>query len=236
VFAKGNPTAPAHFFACPQLLAALTSEQYGLDDQAMGYVGFIHTVEWYKGGDCRPTSQIMAHCIKGRILARRKQMKDANAAFEAAFVQAESLELWLLAAFALRDLKLLVLDSIGHGDHGSRRLGDVLRHLKGPADRLTELLGGLSVTELVALDPPEAGYEMMQLCSAPADSHLEELRTELSAMKLSVLRKKASSSGIDEALMDQAADGDREKEVLVQLLVEAESLAVIPEGTPPSTV
>ena len=77
---------------------------------------------------------------------------------------------------------------------------------------------------------------MMQLCSAPADSHLEELRTELSAMKLSVLRNKASSSGIDEALMDQAADGDREKEVLVQLLVEAESLAVIPEGTPPSTV
>lgn len=236
VFAKGNPTAPANFAACPQLLAALTSEQYGLDDQAMRYVDFIHTVEWCKGGDCRPSSHIMAHCIKGRILARREQIKDANAAFEAAFVQAESLELWLLAVFALRDLKLLVLDSIGHGDHGSRRLGDVLRRLKGSAERLTELLGGgLNVAELIALDAPEAGYEMMQLCSAPADSHLEELRTELSAMKLSVLRKKASSSGIDEASLDQAADGDREKQDLVQLLVEAESFAVIPEGTPPST-
>ena len=40
---------------------------------------------------------------------------EAAAALEAAAAVAHKHELWLLEAFALRDLKLEVLDAIGHG-------------------------------------------------------------------------------------------------------------------------
>ena len=78
---------------CPHLVAAMASEQYGLDDQALGYVDVIHNVDVQLGGDWRPSSHILAHPIKGRVMARRDQMRTASAAFEAAFAQAEQLEL-----------------------------------------------------------------------------------------------------------------------------------------------
>ena len=59
--------------------------------------------------------------------------------------------------YALRDLKLLVLDNTGQGEHGARRLGAALRQLVGPAARLTPLLQGLDAAQLMALPPPGSG-------------------------------------------------------------------------------
>ena len=127
----------------PHLLAALACEKYEMDDEALAFVAVIHDLDPNLGGDYKPSSHILGHCVKGRVLARRGQQQAAGAAFEEAVSQSEKYELWLLAAFALRDLKLCVLDGMGHGDHGSRRLGAVLRRLKGPASMLSELLEGL---------------------------------------------------------------------------------------------
>eukprot|EP01045_Picozoa_sp_COSAG04_P037688 COSAG04_NODE_9746_length_835_cov_1.300272_1_plen_82_part_10 len=80
-----------------------------------------------------PVSRVLFQSIRGRALATLGQMAEANAAFEEAAEEAHRVGLWLFQAYALRDLKLLVLDAMGHGDHGSRRLGEVLRLLKGPA-------------------------------------------------------------------------------------------------------
>ena len=55
--------------------------------------------------------------------------------------KASALGLWLYCGYALRDLKLLVLDPAGRveeGEHASRRLGAVLRRLRSPADVLTK--------------------------------------------------------------------------------------------------
>ena len=78
--------------------------------------------------------------LQGRALAALGQTSAAAAAFERAAHEAHTYGLWLLEAFALRDLKLLVLDDLGHGDHGSRRLGAVLGLLSSPASELTPLL------------------------------------------------------------------------------------------------
>ena len=94
--------------------------------------------------------------IQGRSQAALGHTKPAVDAFEAAVELADKHELWLYQALALKDLKLCVLDSLGHGDHGARRLGEVLRLLIGPADMLTPLMDGLDAAELMRMPPPSA--------------------------------------------------------------------------------
>jgi hypothetical protein len=156
------------------VMAALAAEKYGQLDQALGFAAAIHDVDPVRGGDHKASSHILANCVKGRVFQQRGQTAEAAAAFEAAVAQAETVELPLLAAFALRDLKLLVLDGMGihkHGDgdggaaammsdHGSRRLGAVLRQLKDPPEMFSPLLEGLDAVALATLPPPDAGYEV----------------------------------------------------------------------------
>jgi hypothetical protein len=217
--AGGAQSAPMHSAVSVHLLAALASENYQLDDQALGFVAAIHELDYTLGGDPKESSHILAHCIKGRIMARRGQLKAAAAAFEAAVTRSKEVELWLLTAFALRDLKLCVLDGLGHGDHGSRRLGAALRRLKGPAERLNGLLNGLDAAELMTLSEPEPGYEVAYGASADVDSTEAALRLELGSMKLKDLRKRAKDVGMTAEQLDQAMDSeDPEEEVITYLL------------------
>ena len=48
---------------------------------------------------------------------------------------------------------------------------------------------------------------------------VRSFRADLSRMKLSVLRKRAIADGVDETAMDEAADGAREKDDLVELIL-----------------
>ena len=50
-----------------------------------------------------------------------------------------------------------LLDGMGHGEHASRRLGAVLRRLKGPASMLSELLEGLDAAELMVSEAERLG-------------------------------------------------------------------------------
>ena len=51
----------------------------------------------------------------------------------------------------------------------------------------------------------------LQSASVVEDSSMVELRAELCALKLSILRKRARTCGVDEVAMETAVDGDDEK-------------------------
>eukprot|EP01045_Picozoa_sp_COSAG04_P016770 COSAG04_NODE_1430_length_6798_cov_9.576205_3_plen_331_part_00 len=214
-------SAPAGGIVSPHLLAALVCEKYEMDDEALTFAAVIHDLDPNLGGDPKPTSHILGYCVKGRVLARRGQPQAAGAAFEEAVSQSEKYELWLLAAFALRDLKLYVLDGMGHGDHGSRRLGAVLRRLKGPASSLSALLDGLDAGELMALDAPRPGYEVVFAPDEPTNGAEADIRRELQALKIMTLYRRAAKEGLDSALTEEAMESEDPKGELIALFLAA---------------
>ena len=135
----------------------------------------------------------------------------------------EKHELWLLTAFALRDLKLCVLDGMGHGDHCAKRLGAVLRRLGGSAASLSKLLSGLDVAAMMALPAPESGYKIVFAEAKPPA--LAALRTEdsvvreLEGMRVTALQKHAENERVEQGKIDTAMDSDQPKAQLISLLL-----------------
>jgi hypothetical protein len=198
-------SAPAHCTNSPHLLAAHLCEISGMDDEALAFVQVIYDLAPNLGGDPKPSSHILGHCVKGRVMARRGQLKAAAEAFEAAVSASDKYELWLLTAFALRDLKLHVLDGMGHGDHGSCRLGAVLRRLTGSAASLSSVLDGLDAEELRGMPAPDASYRVdyPQAEAGPSADQaalqkaLATMRVELEALRVIALHTRAVSEGVD---------------------------------------
>ena len=62
---RGSPMLASQ---SPQLLVAMAAEKYGLDDLALRFCEEVHTVDHHFGGDPKPTSHILAHLVKGRIM------------------------------------------------------------------------------------------------------------------------------------------------------------------------
>jgi hypothetical protein len=210
-------TVTLQFQTSTLLLAALACEDYGLDEEAQRFIAAIFDPV---GGDPKPTSIILAYCVRGRILARRNELKAAAEAFEEAAKQAESYQLWLLVALAYLDLKLHVLDTIGHGDHGSRRLGAVLRRLTGPVSKLTPLLQGLDAAEMITLPPPDASYRVEY---PRQESTGAGLRREYEGLRLKELRKRAKDAGMTGDAIEQAMDSDNPEEELITFLIQQQA-------------
>eukprot|EP01048_Picozoa_sp_COSAG05_P005354 COSAG05_NODE_315_length_11604_cov_8.336375_4_plen_489_part_00 len=217
--AGGYRGAPMNVATSPHLLVAMAAEKYGFDDLALQFCEEIHTVDHHLGGDPKPTSHILAHLVKGRILAQRGQTSAASTAFEAAAAQARALQLWLLEVLAVLDLKLFLLDDLGHGEHGARRLGAVLRLLQGPAELLTPMLKGLDAAELMGLAEPEADYTVVYEAQ---DAGMAALRQELQSMRVIALQKRAVEDGVDSDTIEDAMDSDNPKVQLTKLIVEAQ--------------
>jgi hypothetical protein len=116
---------------------------------------------------------------------------------------------------ALRDLKLLVLDKLGHGQHGARRLGAALRLFAGPAE-LVPMLKGLDAAELVSLDPPEPGYRVA--CEGE-DAAVVALRAELQALRMTALQLRAESEGLNPGQIDDAVDSAQPRAELIALIL-----------------
>ena len=117
-----------------------------------------------------------------------------------------------------------------------------MRRLKGPSERLSELLEGLDAGELMSLPLPESGCEIVYPADADRDGgeaaavvglpvqlsaspEAGDLRAELQALKLMALHARAASEGIAQAKIDDAMEVPRPKEVLVALLLEQHSAA-----------
>ena len=69
------------------------------------------------------------------------------------------------------------MDKMGHGEHGARRLGAVLRLMSGrPLEAWAPLLKGLDAPDLIRLRAPGPAYEVAY---ATEDPPVAELRAEL---------------------------------------------------------
>eukprot|EP01046_Picozoa_sp_COSAG06_P090224 COSAG06_NODE_36564_length_445_cov_1.329480_1_plen_147_part_11 len=137
------------FGAMGSVLYAVASvcEKLEAYDQALPYLDAALSTDLTKAGRKLSTSRVALIDLKGRVLAALGRTAEAGSVLEAAAEEAHRYGIWLYEALALRDLKLCVLDEMSHGDHGSRRLGAVLRLLKGPAVKLTPLLSSLDAAE-----------------------------------------------------------------------------------------
>lgn len=127
-------------------------------EQVLSYADKAVFKDQTQGGSTQVWQHSIAYRCRGRVLAAQGELEAARAAFEVAESSAALRGYWMLQALALCDLKLHVLDPTGQGEHGSRRLGVVLRLLTGPAELLTPMLQGLDVAELMALPAPDASH------------------------------------------------------------------------------
>eukprot|EP01048_Picozoa_sp_COSAG05_P018307 COSAG05_NODE_2654_length_2799_cov_1.955556_2_plen_388_part_00 len=136
------------------LFAAAACEKLHMHAEMLEYACAGDNPDLTQGGTTLPTNVAMLKLLKGRACAALGNAADAAHEFEAVVELSRQYGYWLFEMYALRDLKLLVLDKTGQGEHGARRLGVALRQLVGPAARLTPLLQGLDAAQLMALPPP----------------------------------------------------------------------------------
>ena len=210
-------TSSVDFMANPFLFVAAVCEQLDEHERALPYLAAALSPDLSKAGSQAPTVRATGLLMQARAYAALGRTAEAAKSFEGCAEVANRYQLWLLEAFALRDLKLCVLDEMGHGEHGARRLGAALRLLTGPAELLTPMLKGLDAAEVMAMGAPEAGYECVY---TEEDADVAALRVELGGLKLMALQKRAMSEGIDEDRVEDAMEAAEPKAKLIELLVE----------------
>jgi len=206
----------ADFMLNSFLYVAAVFVELGEHARALEYLDAALSPDLSKGGSGIPSTCVASLLMQGRAFAALGRTADAAASFEAAAEKSHCYQIWLFEAFALRDLKLSVLDEMGHGEHGSRRLGAALRKLTGPAQTLTPLLKGLNAAELMSLPEPDTEYEIKYA----QDTAMVQLREELQSMKLLVLQRRFLSDTGDEAQLDAAMEKGNPKAAVVELIVQ----------------
>jgi hypothetical protein len=144
------------------LFAACACEKLGLHAEMLEYASAGDNPDLTQGGTTIPSSVVMLKLLKGRSCAALGRAADAARELETVAELSQQYGYLLFEMYALRDLKLLVLDKTGQGELGARRLGAALRQLVGPAARLTPLLQGLDAAQLMALPPPGSGQPSAQ--------------------------------------------------------------------------
>lgn len=199
----------------PFIMAAAICEKFERHERTLEYAHSALCTDQTQAGNSGPTTHTLALLMQGRAYAALGRVAEAGAALEAAASRAHQYQLWLFEAFALRDLKQLVLDPMGHGEYGAQRLGEALRLLVGPAEMLTPLLKGLDAAEMIAHAPPNPDYEL----AYPSDSDEVVMRLELQKLRLTALQKRASAEGVGEEQLLAAVDSDQPKEALIELLM-----------------
>jgi hypothetical protein len=218
----GNFSHSAHLFLNAFLSCAAVCDQLGRHAEALAYATAGLLPDFAKAGTTLNDTRILLQTAQARALARLGRVSNAGLVFEAAAEEAHRHGFWLYEAFCLRDLKIFVLDEMGHGSHASRRVGAALRLLNGPAEMLTPLLDGLDAAELIALPPPDVSYRIVYDTGeqGPAEDDDSEMRAELEALGVMALHKRAVSQGVNvmTELKDAMASG-APKAALVELLL-----------------
>jgi hypothetical protein len=191
-------------------------EQFGEHEETLLYTAAALETDHTKAGTQLPSDRINAYLIQGRAFAALGLIGKAAAAFESAAGDAHRYGFFLWEVFALRDLKLLVLDDMGHSEHGSRRLGASLRQLTGPASMLSPMLKGLDAPELMALPPPDRAYRVVFEEASPRQ---QELRNELQELKVGALSRRAVTEGVTSDELDVAEDSADPKAATIELIL-----------------
>ena len=119
---------------------------------SQAFIDWNESHTWYEGADEKPLSKTIFAQVKGRLLSKKSNKAQAEKEFERAIEIATEYELWLAAALVLRDMLVHVHTSGSRNTSTQKRLGGILRKLKGPANMLTDLLGNqLDATKLMLL-------------------------------------------------------------------------------------
>jgi hypothetical protein len=212
----------SHLLMNTFLSCAYVCEKFGRSEQALNYASAGLVPDLAMGGTTLGVSRVLLLSVQARALASLGRKDEAGLVFMQAADEAHRSGLYLYEAFALRDLKVCVLEASGHGDHGSRLLGAALRLLTGPAEMLTPLLDGVDAAEMMAQPEPDPSYKLPFIAeSLVAEGPTEtSMRQSLEGLKLSQLRRRAQAAGVGEAQMEGASDGDNERRDLVQLIIE----------------
>ena len=213
-------TSSMDFHLNPLLVVAAVCEALGEHPLTLTYLQAVLNADLSQAGCGEiPSTRTIGLVMQGRANAALGRVVNAAAAFEEAAATAHRYQLWLFEAYALRDLKLCVLDKMGHGEHGehgSRRLGAVLRLLSGPVELLTPMLKGLDAAELMAMAPPEAEYKVEYEGRVASSG----LHLELEGLRVMALQRRALTEGIDESHIEDAMDGNDPKQALIALLLQ----------------
>jgi hypothetical protein len=210
-------THTSHTLMNSFLSCAYVCEKYVWHEKALSYslAGLVPDLD--QGGTTLALTRVLLLSVQARSLAALGRLDEAGPVFLQAADEAHRSGFHLYEAFALRDLKVSVLDGMGHGNHGAQLLGAALRLLTGPAEMLTTLLDGVDAAEMMASTEPDLSYE---IAFRAEDAAHAALRQELVGMKLSALRKRAQAEDVEVEAMEKASDGDNEKRDLVQLILE----------------
>ena len=201
----------------PFVYIAQVCEKLGEHDKMLVYTTAALETDLTKAGTQLPSDRTHAYSMRGRAHAALGHTAEAAAAFESAAEEAHRYGYFLWEVFALRDLKLLVLDGMDHSEHGSRRLGAALRMLKGPASTLSPMLKGYDdAAQLMALPPPDSACVVVY----EEESAETSLRRELSGLKLKALRQRAKAAGMSADGLESAMDSDDPEEALTVFLLE----------------
>ena len=200
----GMPHATcSHAFNLFYPLAA-ASEKLGDYDKSLEYIDAGLSTDITRAGTQLPIARAVFTILRGRVLATAGRRVEAGAALEGAATASNGLGLWVTEALALLELKLCVLDPMGHSEHGSRRLGAALRKLKGPADKLNQLLkGGLDAAELMAMPLPDPSHTVVYDVQGKGagegaiSDQLARLRAEYEGLKTMALHARAVSEGLE---------------------------------------
>jgi hypothetical protein len=101
--------------------------------------------------------QILAKCIRGRVLATQGRRAEALQSLESAVAHADSTGLWTLEALAYRDMYMVL--ATGHGSERSsceRRLGQCLQKLTAATpEELDDMLANSFAT---TYDSPRSDF------------------------------------------------------------------------------
>ena len=207
---------------------AYVCEKLGYHEEALKYALAGQNDDFTRAGTTLPLSRVLLQSVEARSLAALGRQNEAGPVFEAAAEECHQYGLHLYGAFALRDLKVFVLDEMGHGDHASRRLGSVLRSLAAPPELLTPLLDGLNAAEMMAMPEPDPSYSVLYH-SESENSAIDELARELQGIRLMALYRRAEVAAVDAAEREAAMESDNPKAALIALLLDQATASAAPE-------
>jgi hypothetical protein len=154
----------SHVLTNSFLSCAYVCEKLGRAEEALQYALAGQTTDFARAGTTLPLSRVLLQSVQARSLAALGRQHEAGPVFEAAAEECHEYGLHLYEALALRDLKVLVLDPMGLGEHGARHCGAVLRGMVASADDVSPLLGGLDAAEMMAMGEPDPSAKSWAPC------------------------------------------------------------------------
>ena len=167
----GPKGALAYTFLSPFPAIALMCEMVGAHDEALAFasIGMEHEHDLRSmivlGGDPKPTSRILMHATRGRVLALQGKVAEAEQALEAAAAVCEKAEYWVLQALVLRDLVASVYGSntrfVREKERCKRRLATAIDNLGGPSQGLGDAMSSAFVFDSNLTAVRAAGLDAM---------------------------------------------------------------------------